>query len=102
MNDIIRNNINDDSFTVEDLAATLNLSRVQLYRKVKAILGVTISDHISNIRLDRAAEILKNDDMNINEIAENLGFSSANYFSTAFKNKFGNSPTDYRNNYKNT
>lgn len=102
MNDIIRNNISDDGFTVEDLAASLNLSRVQLYRKVKAILGISISDHINNIRLERAAELLKNEDTSINEIAESLGFSSSNYFSTAFKNKFGNSPTDYRNNNKNT
>jgi YesN/AraC family two-component response regulator len=96
MNEIIKSNFEDPKFSVEDLAEKLNLSRVQLYRKVKAIIGINISDHINNIKLEKAAELLKANQMNISEIAYTLGFSTPNYFSTAFKNKFGVSPKEYK------
>jgi len=96
MNDIIKLNIEDPKFSVEDLADKLGVSRVQLYRKVKAIIGINISDHINNVKLEKAAELLKANEMNISEIAYSLGFSSPNYFSTAFKNKFGISPKEYK------
>jgi len=96
MNDIIKKNVEDPKFSVEDLADKLGVSRVQLYRKVKAIIGINISDHINNVKLEKAAELLKSNEMNISEIAYALGFSSPNYFSTAFKNKFGISPKEYK------
>lgn len=97
MNDIIKLNVENPKFSVEDLADKLSVSRVQLYRKVKAIIGINISDHINNVKLEKAAELLKSNQMNISEIAYSLGFSSPNYFSTAFKNKFGVSPKEYKN-----
>lgn len=96
MNGLIMEHIDNPKFSVEDLAEKLNVSRVQLYRKVKAILGMNISDHINNIRLERAAMLLRDGEMNISEVAYSLGFSSPNYFSTAFKNKFGVSPKEYK------
>ncbi|MBG6188321.1 substrate-binding domain-containing protein [Flavobacterium sp. CAN_S2] len=96
MNDIIKFNVENPKFSVEDLAYKLSVSRVQLYRKVKAIIGINISDHINNVKLEKAAELLKSNKMNISEIAYSLGFSSPNYFSTAFKNKFGISPKEYK------
>ena len=96
MNDIIKKNVENPKFSVEDLAHKLGVSRVQLYRKVKAIIGINISDHINNVKLEKAAELLKSNEMNISEIAYSLGFSSPNYFSTAFKNKFGISPKEYK------
>ena len=96
MNTFINENIEDPQFSVEDLADKLNVSRVQLYRKVKAIIGINISDHINNVKLEKAAELLKANEMNISEVAYALGFSSPNYFSTAFKNKFGISPKEYK------
>lgn len=96
MNTIIMTNVENPKFSVEDLAEKLGVSRVQLYRKVKAIIGINISDHINNVKLEKAAELLKSNNMNISEIAYSLGFSSPNYFSTAFKNKFGVSPKEYK------
>lgn len=96
MNDIIKANVENPKFSVEDLADKVGVSRVQLYRKVKAIIGINISDHINNVKLEKAAELLKSNEMNISEIAYSLGFSSPNYFSTAFKNKFGISPKEYK------
>jgi YesN/AraC family two-component response regulator len=96
MNEIILKNIDDPKFSVEELAERLGVSRVQLYRKVKAILGISISDHINNIKLEKAVDLLKNSGQNVSEIAYALGFSSPNYFSTAFKNKFGVSPKEFK------
>ena len=96
MNEFIEKSLDDSAYTVEDLAKSLAISRVQLYRKVKAILGISISDHINNLRLDKSKELLKKSDQTISEIAYAVGFSSPNYFSTSFKNKFGISPKEYK------
>ena len=74
MNDLIEKNIDKSLYTVEELAKDLNISRVQLYRKVKAILGISVSDYINNIRLEKAKELLLNSNQNISEIAYSLGF----------------------------
>jgi DNA-binding response OmpR family regulator len=96
LNELIEKNLDNSAYTVEDLARSLSISRVQLYRKVKAILGISVSDHINNIRLEKSKELLKNSNHNISEIAYAVGFSSPNYFSTSFKNKFGVSPKEYK------
>ncbi len=96
LNELIEKNIDKSLYTVEDLAKDLNISRIQLYRKVKAILGISVSDHINNIRLEKAKELLLNSNQNISEIAYSVGFSSPNYFSTSFKNKYGVSPKDFK------
>ena len=96
LNEFLEANIANSDLTVEELAAFLNISRVQLYRKVKAILGINVSDHLNNLRLDKAAKMLKTSDLNIAEVGYASGFSSPNYFSTAFKNKYGVSPKEYK------
>ena len=96
LNDLIEKNLDNSAYTVEDLARSLTISRVQLYRKVKAILGISVSDHINNMRLDKSKELLKKSELNISEIAYAVGFSSPNYFSTSFKNKFGVTPKEYK------
>lgn len=97
INDFIEKNIDNSSFTVEDLAEKLNISRVQLYRKMKAISGMSISDYIQNIKLEKARRLLRESTLSISEIAYATGFSSPNYFSTSFKNKFDETPKSYRN-----
>lgn len=96
LNAIIEKNIAQPNFTVEDLARQLNISRVQLYRKVKAILGISISDYINSQKLARAKNLLQESNLNISEIAYQLGYSSPGYFSTSFKNKYGISPKQLR------
>jgi signal transduction histidine kinase/DNA-binding response OmpR family regulator len=98
INLILEKNIDDSSFSVENLAGKLNISRVQLYRKVKAVLGIGVGDYINNFRLEKAKELLMTTSMNISEIAYSCGFASPNYFSTTFKTKYGISPKDFRNN----
>ncbi len=96
LNKLIEANIESSTYTVEDLAKDLYISRVQLYRKVKAIFGISVSEHINNIRLEKSKELLKKNNQNISEIAYAVGFSSPNYYSTAFKNKYGITPKEYR------
>lgn len=96
LNEYIDQNFHNSDYTVEDLARSLTISRVQLYRKVKAILGISVSDHINNIRLEKSKELLLKSKQNISEIAYAVGFSSPYYFSNVFKNKYGISPKDFR------
>ena len=96
LNEYISQNLYKSDYTVEDLASDLNISRVQLYRKVKAILGISISDHLNNIRLEKSKELLLKTNQNISEIAFSTGFSSPYYFSNVFKKKYGISPKDFR------
>ena len=97
LNTFIKDNLEDSDFSVENLAVDLNMSRVQLYRKVKAIFGINVSDYINNFKLEIAKGMLDNTQLNISEIAYKNGFSSPNYFSTVFKSKYGMSPNSYRN-----
>lgn len=97
INILLEKNLDNSTFSVEELASCLNISRVQLYRKVKAVLGIGISDYIINFRLEKSKELLKTTSLNISEIAYSCGFASPNYFSTSFKNKYGISPKDFRN-----
>ena len=96
LNEQIKKNLDNTNFSVENLAEALNISRVQLYRKVKAIIGLSVSDYISNYRLENAKTMLENTDLSMSEIGYSTGFSSPNYFSTAFKSKYGVTPGAYK------
>lgn len=96
LNSLIEKNLAQPHFTVEDLAQQLHISRVQLYRKVKAILGISISEYINSQKLAKAKSMLQDSSLNISEIAYQLGYSSPGYFSTSFKNKYGVSPKQFR------
>lgn len=98
VNKIINKNLDNSSFSVEQMAEEMNISRIQLYRKMKAILGINISDYIQNIRLEKAKVMLDETMLTISEIAFATGFSSPSYFSTSFKNKFNKPPKSYRDN----
>lgn len=100
MNQFIEMNLNNSAYTVDNLGANLNISRIQLYRKVKAILGIGVNDHINNIRLEISKEMLKKTNKTISEIACAVGFSTPSYFSTSFKNKFGITPKEYKTDIK--
>jgi len=96
LNEIVKNNIDNPEFSVENLADALNISRIQLYRKIKAIFDINVNDYINNFRLEQAKSMLKDPGFTISEIAYKTGFSSPNYFSTVFKGKFGISPNVFR------
>ncbi|MGV3602112.1 MAG: substrate-binding domain-containing protein [Dyadobacter fermentans] len=88
--------LDDPALTVESLGKALGLSRVQLFRKTKALLGGGTNELILNLRLEKACTLLRNPDLTMAEIADQTGFTSQSYFSTVFKNHFGVSPKDWR------
>jgi signal transduction histidine kinase/AraC-like DNA-binding protein len=93
---IIESNIGNEKFGVSNICNELGISRVQLYRKIKAILNCNVSDYIITARLKKAKYYLQYEDLTISEIAFKAGFSSAAYFSTVFKSKFGLTPSAFK------
>lgn len=84
----------DSDLSVEDIGSELCLSRVQLYRKVKALTGKSPVEIIREERLKRGHQLLADSSLSISEIAYKVGFSSPSYFTKCYKDFFGKSPTD--------
>lgn len=93
---IVENNIPNEDFSVEDICREIGMSRVQLYRKVKALMGYNVNDYISTVRLQKAKFLLADMQYTISEVASRVGYSSQAYFSTVFKSKFSLTPSEYR------
>ena len=95
---IVESNIDNEDFSVEDICKNIGISRMQLYRKVKALLDINVNDYILNTRLQKAKYLLQNEEMTIGEVAYKVGFSTPAYFSTVFKSKFGVTPKAFKEN----
>ncbi len=94
---VIVANIGNSNFSVELLAGEMNLSRAQLFRKVKALISTTPSDLINDLRLQRAAYLIRAKADNVAQIGYAVGFNEQSYFSKRFRKKYGVSPTEYSN-----
>ena len=92
----VRNHISDPSMNVDELARKMGYGRSRFYKRVQALTGMTPMNYIINVRMDMAKEMLKDDTMTIAEIAYQLGFNSASYFTRMFKAQTGISPKEYR------
>lgn len=92
--EVVEARMSDSEVSVEDLAADMNLSRVQLYRKVKAITDSSPVELLRTARLKRAYQLLATTDKNISEVAYEVGFTAPSYFTKCFKDEFGISPSD--------
>ena len=99
---IVEKNLNNSDFEAIDFANEIGMSRAQLYRKIQAISGQSVKEFVRTIRLKKAAELLIVSGNNIAEVAFNVGFSSATYFSKAFSEYFGIPPSKYADQYKST
>jgi predicted ATPase/signal transduction histidine kinase/DNA-binding NarL/FixJ family response regulator len=93
---VLSKNIADGDFNVEDLSRKLYMNRVTLYRKINALAGENPTDFIRSYRLKRGAELLKNTDKSVLEVALDVGFSSSSYFIKCFKEKFHQLPSEYQ------
>jgi DNA-binding response OmpR family regulator len=93
---IIEEQVNNEDFSVEMLGEKIGMSRVHLHRKIRAITNRSPSEFIRNFRLQRAAELIKQDAGNIAEIAYMVGFNSQAYFTRCFQEQFGCSPSEYK------
>ena len=89
-------NLTKTDLSVEEIARSLGVSRMQLYRKVKAVLGTGISEFVQSLRLTKARELLLDDTLTIAQVAYELGFSSPSYFSTSFRAHYQLTPTEFR------
>ncbi|SEP35868.1 substrate-binding domain-containing protein [Mucilaginibacter sp. OK283] len=93
---IVEQNLANENFNVDDICKTIGISRVQLYRKVKALLGCSITDYILTRRLKKARYLLTHEGYSISEITYMVGFASPNYFSTVFKAQYNCTPSEFK------
>lgn len=89
LHDIIQQNLGNSEFGVEDIGKQIGLSRVQLYRKVKAMTGSSVVDLLRKARLAKAKRLLESHSMSVSEVAYEVGFSAPSYFTKCFKDEYG-------------
>ena len=89
---IIQDHLSDNEFNVERIGDEIGLSRVQLYRKVKALTGYSPVEMLRKARLTRARHLLRTTEKTVSEVAYAVGFSTPSYFSKCYKDEFGESP----------
>lgn len=92
---IVEKRLSDGSFGVEQLAEELNMSPSQLLRKLKALTNLTAVEFVRERRLQRAAHLLKTQSVTIADVAFEVGFDNASYFSRIFQEKYGVLPSEY-------
>lgn len=93
--ELIEENLADSELSVEDLGSKMGLSRVQLYRKIKALTNYSPNELVRIARLKKAASLLAYSEKTISEITYEVGFTSPSYFTKCYKEYFGESPTDF-------
>ena len=92
----IENVYSDSDYNIEKLSESLGLSRGHLHRKIKDLTGTTPVEFLRNYKLNKAALLLKQKSLNVNEIAYKTGFSSPAYFSKCFKTVYNKTPSEYQ------
>lgn len=95
MHKVIETNLGNPSFSVDTFAQTIGLGRTVFFRKIKVLTGYSPNEYIRIIRLKKAAELLSTTNMNVAEVAYEIGMSDPFYFSKSFKAHFGKSPSVY-------
>ena len=95
MESVIIENLSNEHFKVTpDLCRAMQMSRSQLYRKVKALKGVTPNEHLRTLRLRRAKELLTHSDFTIGEIAMRVGIGDQSYFTKLYVTEYGVRPSE--------
>ena len=92
---IIEDTMADDDFGVDMLANKIGMSQSVLYKKMKALTGMSINDFSKSVRLKRAAQLLETRKYTVYEVGYLVGFTDRKYFSREFKKQFGKTPTEY-------
>lgn len=95
--DCIEKNMDNSEYSVEKLSADVGMHRMNLYRKLQSLSGMTPSEFMRTMRLKRAAQILKSDpNLTVLEVSDMVGFNSSKYFAKYFKEMFGMTPSQYQ------
>jgi AraC-like DNA-binding protein len=92
----VEDHISDTELTVEELSRSLGMSRVNLYKKLLQVSGKTPIEFIRIIRLRRAAQLLRESQLHVSEIAFEVGFNNPKYFARYFKDEYGLLPSAYQ------
>lgn len=93
---LVEANIDDEGFGIQEICRAAAVSRTQMHRKLKALTGLSTSHFIRSIRLEQAKKLLKTSDLNIAQVAYEVGFRDPKYFSKIFSEAFGESPANWR------
>lgn len=93
---IVETNIDNPEFTAETFAYEIGVSRAMLFTKLKGIAAQTPNNFVKNIRLKRSVQLLEKSDLGVAEIAYQVGFRDARYFSKCFQKEYGRTPSSYR------
>jgi DNA-binding response OmpR family regulator len=92
----VLDNIDDENYGIPEICRDMALSRSQLHRKLKALTDKSTSHFIRSIRLQKAKELLMTTDLNVSEVAYEVGFRNPRYFSTTFSEEFGVTPNEVK------
>lgn len=96
MNKWLENHISDSMLSVDDMAEAMGYRRSVFFKKVKALTGQTPAEYIKNLRMNRAAEMLREETITVAEVCYKVGISDPHYFTKVFKQQFGISPKKYQ------
>lgn len=96
LRNLILDNLTEPNFGIKEICEVLKISRAQLHNKIKSLTGLSISNYINSIRVQKAKELLEITSQNVSEVAFQVGISNLSYFSKLFKKEFGVTPKDYR------
>lgn len=100
LNRIIQENLSDTKLDVSFICKEVGMSRASLYTKLKALTGIGLNEYINKIRMEKAILLITATDFTFTDISEKVGFTTISYFSTAFKQYTGETPTAYRSRQK--
>lgn len=92
----VRGNIGNEDFDKNDFARALLISPSLLYKRIKALTGLSVVHYIRKCRLDYSMQLLRDGDISVIEVSERCGFASPSYFSRVFKKHFGLAPSEIR------
>ncbi|HSF54387.1 MAG TPA: response regulator, partial [Algoriphagus sp.] len=95
LQEVVAGNFDKPDFGAEDFALAMEMSRMQLHRKLKHLTGLSAMEFLKDQRLKTAANLLERGDLNISEVGYLVGFNDLSHFSKSFKAKFGFSPSDF-------
>ena len=94
---VVKNNIENETFSAKEFAAEMNFSRAHLHRKLKALTNQSATEFIRHIRLNEAVDLIKKGELLVSEIGYLVGFKSHTYFTKSFKKQYGISPSEFKN-----
>lgn len=97
--DLVEANLSNSEFSINDFIEQMGMSRSVLYRKLKALTGQSLTEFIRTIKLKRAGQLIVQSQLNISEIAYDLGFNDLKHFRKSFQNLFNELPSEYRQNH---